>query len=151
MGKIPWKSWWDWAKGVILVIFTILIILPILAVLLPIIQGYFVYKVLKKRKNEQNDVVENSNDLRTQLSQSQDPEWIVKRFKTLTMFCESIPQFIFTSYCYVRAFHGNGGNEGWIQIASMAISFFSIVSGLLNRHRFYYRDTQKIKYCSIGR
>ena len=150
MGKIPWKSWWDWAKGVILVIFTILIILPILAVLLPIIQGYFVYKVLKKRKNEQNDVVQNSNDLTTQLSQSQDPEWIVKRFKTLTMFCESIPQLIFTSYCYFRAFHGNEENKGWIQLASMVISFINIVFGLHNRHRFFHRHTQKIKYCGIG-
>ena len=133
-----------------IVIFGILIIMPIVAFLLPIIHGFYVYKVLKKRRNDQN-CVQNANNIYTQKSQSDDPECVIKRFKTLTMFCESIPQFIFTSYCYVRAFHGNGGNEGWIQIASMAISFFSIVFGLLNRHRFYYRDTQKIKYCSIGR
>ena len=70
-----------------IVIFGILIIMPIVAFLLPIIHGFYVYKVLKKRRNEQN-TVQNANTLATQQSQSDDPECVVKRFKTLTMVCD---------------------------------------------------------------
>ena len=99
--------------------------MPIVAFLLPIIHGFYVYKVLKKRRNDQN-CVQNANNIYTQKSQSDDPECVIKRFKTLTMFCESIPQFIFTSYCYVRAFHApQKGIDGiaWTQLISMFTSF----------------------------
>ena len=60
-----------------IVIFGTLIIMPIVAFLLPIIHGFYVYKVLKKRRNDQN-CVQNANNIYTQKSQSDDPECVIK-------------------------------------------------------------------------
>ena len=84
---------------------------------LPIIHGIYVYKTINRRTD---DIAANDDD------NNELTEKVVKRFKTLTMICESIPQFIFTSYCYVRAFHapqkGIGG-IAWTQLISMFTSF----------------------------
>lgn len=121
----------DWTnKAKIILFFSIPILLPILGVLLPIIQGYFIFKALCPKKEEEREWWERD----------------CKRFKSLTMIFESIPQLIFTSYCYIRAFHDpQRPKEGLssIQIISMIVSLVSIIQGLLSRHMYFHRQSQK--------
>ena len=104
--------------------------LPIAGIFLPFIHGYYIYKSIFSNENEQDWWERDS-----------------KRFKSLTMIFESIPQLIFTSYCYVRAFHEpqrSYGELSWYQpqIISMIISSLSIFQGLLSRHCYPYRRSQ---------
>lgn len=87
---------------------------------MPFIHGYFVYKLV--RCKDENDLYFWERDC--------------KRFKTLTMFLESIPQLIFTTYCYVCAFYGPIVMEsaGSVQILSMIVSLISILKGLYSKH-----------------
>ena len=119
-----------------------MIILPFVGIILPFIHGYYVYQTLKKDPIRRKSSVSQERNVR-----------IVKKFKTLTMICESIPQLIFTSYCYVRAFYTPyqdlKEDIAWKQIMSMIVSFISIVFGLLNRHRYVRRKTEHIKFCGF--
>ena len=86
-------------------------------IFLPIIHGIYVHKLIKKGGDDTD--ADNDDD-------NEHTEKVVKRFKALNMICESIPQLIFTSYCYVRAFHApQRGIEGiaWTQLISMFTSF----------------------------
>ena len=121
----------------------VMTILPIVGILLPFIHGYYVYQTLKTDRIRRNESPSQEHN-----------ERILKKFKTLTMICESIPQLIFTSYCYVRAFYTPNKellqeDIAWKQIMSMIVSFISIVFGLLNRHRYVRRKTEHIKFCGF--
>ena len=125
----------DWPTNIkILIIFTLPILLPLLGIFLPIIQGYFIFRALCPKKEEEREWWERD----------------CKRFKSLTMIFESIPQLIFTSYCYIRAFHDpQRPKEGLssIQIISMTVSLVSIIQGLLSRHMYFHRQSQR---CGIS-
>ena len=106
------------------------ITIPIVGFLLPFINGYFILKALC------------SNDGNLE-SWNRD----CKRFKSLTMLCESIPQLVFTSYLYIQVFHDPrrpGEDLPALQIISMIISMLSIILGLVGRHFYVHRNNENI-------
>ena len=135
-----WLFFYLWSKFIrefqwtlkLLSILVLPILLPIIGIFLPIIHGACVLKTVFMRKGSRVNKIKMERNLR--------------RFTTITIVFESIPQLIFTSYCYIRAFHGqqNGGKDVPLsQIVSMLTSLISIIYGLLGRHIYYRRQTHQ--------